>query len=260
MAQVELDEFNRLTTDKLRILIKNHLFNVDKFKKMYHERTAMRVEMQKSIEEVKKYKLMLRHKLSAECKNKRLAHKLKLEKKASEKKIKIQKPKTANDKRRKRRSVAFNEENGESKVVKKATASPYDYLEIPDERITCEEAKNIKTHPIYGPENNTTGWFLVSRNNLLMYSERYPTIKEFGYIRRMRVAKPREFESDYYLTLDDFLQLYAKEVTYYDITPEEECVKPQNNTCPSMPTVLTSTCANCKKLYAECGCVSKAAE
>ena len=55
MAQAQIQDFNIMSVENIRMLIMNHSYEVEKNKKLYQERLAARQEMQKNIDLVKNF-------------------------------------------------------------------------------------------------------------------------------------------------------------------------------------------------------------
>jgi hypothetical protein len=277
MAQAQIEDFNIMSVENIRMLIMNHSYEVEKNKKLYQERLAARQEMQKNIDLVKKYRLMLRNKLSEECKNK------KLQREAS----KLSKSKAVAVRKVVKRSLQKELDSSDKTVTTAAKRFKYvkstgkiKHLEVPDEKLSCEDVKILENSAVkLNPRNAGPGYFLITRNNFKVFSPTYPTIEEFGYIRSMQMATKEEVEANYYMTFDDFLSLYKGDVDFVDMKPLEPCdsievktevkteckvsevenkqTEPENKHSEET-SIFDPICRECEKLHGDCGgCFSK---
>jgi hypothetical protein len=227
MVQTPVEDFNTMSVENIRMLIMNYSNEVEKYTKLYQDGLAMHQEMQKSIDQVKKYRLMLRNKLSEECKNKKI----------KQINSKLAKANTAVAVVRKivKRSLKKELDSSETTVTAKKVAKKSKYvkstkktkhLEVPDEKLSCEDVKVLEEDASkLNPKNVGPGYFLITRNNFKVFSPTYPTIEEIGYIRSMQMVTKEEVEADYYMTLNDFLLLYKDDLDFADIKPLENCSK-----------------------------------
>jgi len=229
MAQAQIDMVNQFSVDDLRAIILQHSTDAERFKELYQQRVAIRRDLQQSLEEIKKFKRVLRTKLALECKTKRESL-LPTAASAS----------SAGPVGENRKKRSLEKAFGNSEIEEKEPLNPIDFskykfnkkskkMQIPDTSLSCEDAKKLSDEKVFNPKNEGFGYFLITRNNFKVFSPTYPTIEEFGYIHSIEPATKEALESTYYTTLQDFLKLYTPEgVTRVDIKPVVECLKPKS--------------------------------
>lgn len=246
MAQAQIDELKSLSVDKLKIRIKNYTYNVEKFKKLYKDRISMREEMQKNVNEVKKYKLLLRDKLASEGKIRAQTAKRTWQSQtkketggmitnanANAKKISSKSPPTTAD------TTAVDEKNkkkadrSQRALVKRLTK------DVPSGNIPCNEANVLFDEKKVNPKNKGLGYFLLTKTNIRVYSPTYPTVKEFGYIRSFEPATKKQLKSGHHMTLTDYLQTYGSDdMTHEKLILPENCQQVVTTTTPTPVTVI----------------------
>jgi len=191
MAQAQLDVFNDMPVDQLRDLILMHSTDAERFKELYQQRNAIRVQMQQSLGEVKKLKRVLRAKLALECKNRKAT----------------MLPSTT--------SAGPVGENRSKRSLENAFGkTEIDFSKYKNNK------KSKKMQKVVNPKNEGLGYFLITKNNFKVFSPTYPTIAEFGHIRSIEPATKEALEVTFYTTLQDYLSSNTCNAVV-------ECMKPK---------------------------------